>query len=225
VPVAADGTFVLPWFGPDVLAVSAHHPQAAAPSPALSLTAPRRDVSLRLRSRHRATARLVPGVAPAAGGTEPRVRLLPVAAGQAPVLLDVSLADGRARFDGFRPGRYTLRFDLPGVVPLTLRDVVLADGVTDLGTLNVDAGTALRFRILARQGATVPELTIVARSLAAPRYRRSRRTGGAEEAVVAGLSAGAFQVGAWESHTGLRVWSRRVDVDGTNDVRLEVDLR
>ncbi|MHC4971314.1 MAG: RNA polymerase sigma factor [Planctomycetota bacterium] len=225
VPVARDGTFVLPWPGPARLEVSAHHPQASAPGPALSLSAPRRDVVLRLRSRHRATARLVPGAAPAAGGTEPRVRLIPAAEGQTPYGLDVSLAEGRLRFDGFRPGRYTLRFDLPGVVPLTLRDVVLADGVTDLGTLNVDPGTALRFRILGREGETVPELTIVARALAAPRYQRSRRTGDAETAVVSGLRAGTFLVSAWERHTGLKVWSRRIDADGTNDVQVEIDLR
>jgi hypothetical protein len=225
VTVAPDGTFVLPWLG-ETLEVSASHPQAAAPTPPLALTGPRGDVVLRLRSRHRATARLVPGAGPARpGGTEPRVRLVPAAEGQAPLTLDVSLADGRVRFDGYRPGRYTLWFDLPGVLPLTLRDVVLGDGVTDLGTLSVRPGTALRFRVLGRQGETVPELTIAARALEAPRYERSLRTGGAQEAVITGLRAGSFRVSAWERHTGLKVWSRRVDADGTNDLRLEIDLR
>ncbi len=226
VPVAADGTFVLPWFGPAMLEVSAHHPEAAGPGPAVTLTEPRRDVVLHLRSRHRAIARLVPGAGPVRpGGTDPRVRLFPAAEGQAPQSLDVRLADDRLRFDGFRPGRYTLRFDLPDRVPVTLRDVVLGDGVTDLGPLPVDPGTALRVRILGRQGETVPELTIVARALSAPVYRRSVRTGGAGEAVVAGLGAGAFQVAAFERHTGLKVWSRRIDADGTNDLQLEIDLR
>lgn len=225
-PVAADGTFVLPWLGPAVLEVSARHPQAAGPGPALVLTEPRGDVVLHLQSRHRATASLVPGAGPPRpGATEPRVRLFPAAQGQAPYRLDVRLAEDRLRFDGFRPGRYTLRFDLPGCVPLTLSDVVLRDGVTDLGPLHLDRGSTLRFHILGRQGETVPELSIVARALATPAYRRSVRTGGAGEAVVAGLGAGAFQVGAWERYTGLRIWSRRVDVDGTNDVRLEIDLR
>ncbi|MHC4490946.1 MAG: hypothetical protein ACYTDU_04920, partial [Planctomycetota bacterium] len=226
VPVSPAGTFVIPWFGPKILEVSANHPQAAAPTPALSLTGPRGDVLFRLRSRHRASARLVPGAGPLhPGGTEPRVRLVPAVEGQAPLTLDVSLEDGRVRFDGFRPGRYTLWFDLPGALPLTLRDVVLADGVTDLGTLSPEPGTALRFRILGRRGETVPELTIAARALAAPRYRRSLRTGGADHAVLTGLRAGGFLVSAWERHAGLRVWSRRVDADGTNDVRLEIDLR
>jgi hypothetical protein len=224
-PVASDGTFVLPWSGPGILEVSANHPQAAAPTPPLSLTGPRDDIRLRLRSRHRASARLVPGAAPHPGGTEPRVRLVPAAPGRRPLTLDVSLADGRARFGGFFPGRYTLWFDLPGVLPLKLKDVTLADGVTDLGTLSPAPGTRLRFRILGRAGETVPELTIAALALQAPRYQRSLHTAGADHAVLPGLRAGGFQVNAWERHTGLRVWSRRVDADGTNDLPLEIDLR
>jgi len=190
-PVSPDGTFVLPWSGSGVLEVSARHPQASAPTPALALSGPRDDVILRLRSRHRASARLVPGAdLPHPGGAEPRVRLFAAAEGQAPLTLDVSLENGRVRFDGFRPGRYTLWFDLPGVTPLTLRDVVLADGVTDLGTLAVQPGTALRFRILGREGEILPELAIAARALLAPRYRRSLHTGGADQAALAGLGAG-----------------------------------
>jgi RNA polymerase sigma-70 factor (ECF subfamily) len=223
-PVSPDGTFVLPWTG--AVEVSARHPQASAPTMSLALSEPRDDVKLRLRSRHRASARLSPGADPPhPGGTEPRVRLFAATDGQAPLTLDLSLEDGRVRFDGFRPGRYTLWFDLPGVVPLTLRDVVLADGVTDLGTLAVQPGTALHFRILGREGETLPEFTIAARALGAPRYRRSVHTGGRDQVALAGLGAGGFQVTAWERHTGLKVWSRRADADGTNDLRLQIDLR
>jgi hypothetical protein len=225
VPVSPTGTFTLPWTGPGTVELTARHPQAAGPSPAVVLTGPSDDVVLRLRSRHRALARLLRAGPARPGGEEPRVRLVPAAEGEAPLTLDVELEDGRVRFWGYPPGRYALWFDLPGVAPLWLRDVVLADGVTDLGMLAVRPGTALRVRVVGREGETLPDLTIAARALSSPHYRRSRHTGGADTTVLTGLGAGRFQVTAWERYTGLRVGSRRIDADGTNDVRLEIDLR
>jgi hypothetical protein len=225
VPVSAGGRFVLPWSGP--VEISVHHPHAIAPRAFVLTTRPHDEFTLHLLPRNRARAILVPRVRPAqAGGTEPRVRLLPAAAGRAPVTLDVFLADGGGlMFGGFLPGRYTLVFDLPGLAPLTLRDVVFADGTNDLGGLAVQRGTALRIRILGREGETLPELAITARALQEPRHQRSLRTDGTDAAVLRGLGAGGFQVTAWERHTGLKVWSQRIEADGTNDLRLEIDLR
>ena len=51
------------------------------------------------------------------------------------------------------------------------------------------------------------------------------RTDGATRASLEGLGVGAFLVRAFERDTGRCVWSKRVDVDGSTDRVLEIDLR
>ena len=130
-----------------------------------------------------------------------------------------------ARFAGFDPGACKLWFDCPGFAPQRLDGVVLREGLTDLGVLALGRGATVRFHVLPREDERIPELSFTAQALGAPRYRRSAKTTGADHALLGGLGAGRFQVTVSERYTGQQVWSRRIEVDGTNEVSVEIDLR
>ena len=83
----------------------------------------------------------------------------------------------------------------------------------------------MHLRVLGRPDEVPPELIVSAQAVRATRYQRSTRTDGAEGVLLTGLGAGRFRLTAWDRFTGLSVWSRFLDADGSNDVSLTIDLR
>jgi hypothetical protein len=220
VSVARDGTFFLPWRGVAPLRVFARHPRVGD-GPAVTVTRPGDDLTLRLELRCHARLRLVPAPpVPPVGVTPPRVYL-----DRPPYQLDALLDGDTLRFAGYEPGDARLWIDIPGFAPLQLPPRRLPDGPVDLGTVELSRGASLHFRVLARPGEEPPALTISAQALAAPRYQRSCRGAPGAPLVLGGLGPGVFHVTAWDRTIGARVWSREVEVDGAGATDLVIDLR
>jgi hypothetical protein len=220
--VARDGSFRFEWRGSCKLSV--RHPSVdPQQSASVELAEPREDVLLKLTPWNRAFARLdpVPGAAET-GGTSPRVVILD---GGRPISLGAVVDGAEIRFAGHRAGRADLWIDVSGYAPGRIRDALLRQGTTDLGTLSLRRGTSLALVVRQPEDVLAPELLVTAQALGEPRYQRSVRTGGETRAKLDGLGAGAFLLRAFERDTGRCIWSKRIEVDGATDREIEIDLR
>ncbi|MDH3590767.1 MAG: hypothetical protein OER88_02745, partial [Planctomycetota bacterium] len=122
---------------------------------------------------------------------------------------------------GFAETTAALWIDMSGFAPVTVQG--LREGFC--GTLPLRRGTTLRFRLATRASELIPELRILARSLGDRSYHRTVLTDGSTTVALPGLGSGRFRVTAWNRYTGTPVWSDTIEVDGTNDHRIEIDLR
>ena len=145
-----------------------------------------------------------------------------------PVFEAPGLLEGpRLRFSGFVPGRYTVWIDSAPYAPTVLRGVDLRDGENDLGQVQVNPGTTVVLKVLAKEGALPPMLDVMGqRAIEAsdtPMYVRRGYLAGSEVRLQ-GFSAGKILV--YTHGEGIRRrLVRTLDVDGTGEVQLELDLR
>lgn len=235
-----NGTFQIRVPGTRPVVILASHP-LLVPDPVigrLEATGPREGARLRLVRG--ATARFAwagPSTAAQRGpvGEGPRVLLFTGAPSAEPqATFAPVLKDGAWRFAGFDPGTYTLWIDLREGVPTLLEDVALGAGETDLGTLSLSAGSTIRLKVAVREGGTVPRLSLWAQTQGPPAYTRSVTTqGGETEVVLRGLGPGRFRVGGAPVMVAFSTPSQgpaqkidtTVELDGTNEILLELDLR
>lgn len=133
----------------------------------------------------------------------------------------------RLRFSGFVPGRYTVWIDSAPYAPTVLRGVDLRDGENDLGQVQVNPGTTVVLKVLAKEGALPPMLEFLGSSVAQPNgapmyFRRSQSSG--TDVRLTGFAAGRIRVYTWAQGVPRGI-DRTLDVDGTGEVQLELDLR
>ena len=133
------------------------------------------------------------------------------------------LEGDRLAFGGFAPGTWTLLVDFPvdgpeGFAPAILPGVALGEGTTDLGTVRLERGSRLRFRVLVKERADVPQVNLSATRVDPPRYTRAVQSYGAREFTLGGLGPGRFRIRG----TGI---DEVREVDGVNDEEIVLDLR
>jgi len=152
-----------------------------------------------------------------------RVRLL--RDGAEPVDLMALAKDPVWHAGGFAPGRYDVWIDVPEAVPQLLRNVDLKEGVNDLGDVPSLPGSRIRVRVLVKDGFAAPSVYVWATHVGEPSYARNTQTGGGtEEFVLPGLGSGRFDVYCGGLHL-TRGLHQEIEVDGTNEVLLTLDLR
>lgn len=133
----------------------------------------------------------------------------------------------RLRFSGFVPGRYTVWIDSAPYAPTVLRGVDLRDGENDLGQVTVSSGTTVVLKVLTKEGALPPMLEFLGSSVEQPNgapmyFRRSQSSG--TDVRLTGFAAGRIRVYTWAQGVPRGI-DRTLDVDGTGEVQLELDLR
>jgi hypothetical protein len=218
---AADGAFSVVVPGDRTVRVRAFHP--------LMKAEPERDFVDVVEPRSGVELRLAPGpilefTAPAGVQRVPAIQLFrgPVA-GEPVALLAVdmtkfSVGGIKFRAGGFEPGRYTVWIDAGTGAPVSLADVELKDGVTDLGEVRPSRGSTVHVRVTLPPGAAAKSVMVVVMRLDAPNY--SRYASSVESDVaVAGLGPGRFEVSV--NAQGVRredAFRRTVELDGERDV-------
>jgi hypothetical protein len=228
-PTRHDGGFAVRVPGGRPVKLSAWHP-LSRPHPeraAVTLTGPRDDILLELLGRSRARFRTRSQLSSYHLLYEKhRVLLYRGEPGGVPLAEHALVPeDGALVFGGFEPGTYTLWIDVPTHTPLILRDVTLGEGETDLGTLTLDPGIAVRVGIPTEPGATAPRITISAESRQDPVYHRHTNSYGETEAVLQGLGPGRFKVRIGLIKGDPQETVHEITVDGNSDVRLLFDPR
>jgi len=139
-------------------------------------------------------------------------------------------ADGAARFSGLPPGRYNLWVD-PGrdFAPFTLRAVEIVPGETILPALAWEQGSSVRIRLHPRRGEAPPRIGVFFSSVTdaigapVPVYYRRLLTWGEEEAVLAGLGAGTFDVWINDQSGGDVLFRGSVTLDGVNERTIDLE--
>lgn len=137
----------------------------------------------------------------------------------------LALVDGVLRA-ALPRGRWTLVVDPGGdFAPLVLPGVEI-DGVTELPAAEFPPGSALVVRVLVPEGSDAPRVYVFAERLDAPGYHRSVNSRGEAVVRLEGLGAGRFHVRMRPimDFTGV-VDGQEVELDGSTDVELELDLR
>ncbi|MBI1850244.1 MAG: hypothetical protein HYR85_07860 [Planctomycetes bacterium] len=128
-------------------------------------------------------------------------------------------------FGGFDSGTYTIWLDPNFLAPVRLDGVELRDGETNLGEIAFSSGTSIRVTANVKDGQPSPILSVEAMSTSWPRYGRHRMgEPGAKEIVLSGLAAGSFEVTVRRGAGREVLLSRIVDVDGRNEMTLDVDV-
>ncbi|MEW6747162.1 MAG: carboxypeptidase-like regulatory domain-containing protein [Planctomycetota bacterium] len=125
---------------------------------------------------------------------------------------------------GFEPGTYTAWLDPGWLAPLKLEGLDLHQGENDLGDLHFTDGTRIHVVPRPRAGQAVPPLAIQARALAKPVYHRRAEMRDRQELVLGGLAAGTFAITVRHAPYGAVLLQRRLEVDGRNEVTLEVEV-
>jgi hypothetical protein len=220
----ADGTFGVVVPGDRTVRVRALHPlmKSDPERDSVDVVEPRSDVVL-----HLAQGPVVEFGVPAGVQRPPMIRLYrgPVVGDAvAQLTVDFSMAFGgglKRRAGGFEPGRYTVWIDVGTGAPVTLPDVELKDGVTDLGEIRPPRGSTVHVRVTIPPGAAAQMISVVVVRLDQPTYIRnawSRET----DVAVGGLGPGRFEVTV--SPQGARredALKRTVELDGDRDVVID----
>ncbi|MEM1452315.1 MAG: sigma-70 family RNA polymerase sigma factor [Planctomycetota bacterium] len=204
----------------------------AADGGSITLTEGRDGVVLRLvegDSISLAAPQLGPDSSPSAPRWAPRVRVGRWPAGTAPDSRPLEwhaaeIVGGHVRA-AVPAGRWTLLVEPgTGFAPLTLEDVVV-DGPTALAPAEFSRGSTARIRLLVKEGADPPRISAYASRIDAPKYVRGLNSNGESIVEIVGLGAGRFdlRMGAVMSIED-RV-QEVIEVDGENDVELDLDLR
>ena len=149
-------------------------------------------------------------------------RAIPVAA------IVPAVEDGALRFGALPPDRCTLWIDAAPWAPLVLRDVAVGAEDLDLGTRTFSRGSAVRVKLLLREGQDAPRLSVWASPAEGRSYSRGLRSSGEKECVLRGLGAGRATVTLRVAmDDACRRTPRTVDVDGaeTTETVIELHLR
>lgn len=136
------------------------------------------------------------------------------------------------RFVGFPPGTYAVFVYLPGYLPIRIPEVALGDGTTDLGAHVLRRGSAVRVRILPKEGEATPRIHVEAvRTGGSPAYLPwTDSIAGETEVILTGILPGRWRVTVWTWPTGTgaprgNVQRQEVEVPPHADVIVEYDLR
>jgi hypothetical protein len=143
----------------------------------------------------------------------------------APATTTKALVDGKtARFGSFAPGRWTVVIDIPVCAPVVLRDVELGAGETDLGTVALSEGTSLMFEVKFPEGQSAPRIQVTADRLdPPPAYQRWGEIG--DGGRLPGLGAGRFRVTAHPTMGGALLLDREIEVDGTAEFPIVIEVK
>ena len=153
--------------------------------------------------------------------TRMRVVLTPVDQPRAQEVLVGFVHADRMRIDfrGFVPGQYHLWVDTLTFAPIRLRNVTLANGVTELGSHPVSAGATVRVRVRSGERAASTPVTIYAARLGVPSYMRFVRSYD-DVLELSGLGAGRFQITGSPLVGGRRI-DAIIETDGKGAVELD----
>jgi hypothetical protein len=132
-------------------------------------------------------------------------------------------SDHLATLGGFEPGTYTAWLDPSWLAPVRLEGLELHAGENPLVEVHFDEGSAILVKPRSRSG-IIPPLQIDARSLSQPSYFRQRAATSGEPLRVTGLSAGAFEITVRRALRAGSLLQQRIEVDGKNDVTIEVEI-
>ena len=133
-------------------------------------------------------------------------------------------SDGAVRCSMPR-GRWTLLVDPKyDFTPLVLDDVEI-EGLTELPTPQFEVGSTIRVRVRAPEGSDPPRIYVRAVRLAIPVYDRSINSGGEELVLLKGLGAGRYRLTMGVTMRREQFPAQEIDVDGSTDIELELDLR
>jgi hypothetical protein len=230
-PARADGTFSVRVAGDRPVTLSGAHPllRPAAREGRVTLTAPTDGILLRMEAAPQASFRPDPVPSakggPSGSGDSIRVQMYRGATNQLPeASLSAAVADGVARFGGYVPGTWTLFLDAPGRSPALLPDVVLRDGLTDLGAVSFPAGGSVRVDVHVKEGQAPPTLSVVARSKLGPEHWREAHARNESSVVLRGLGKTRYEVRV-ESGAGEIHLKKLLDCDGVGETVLTLDLR
>jgi hypothetical protein len=134
---------------------------------------------------------------------------------------------------GIAAGDYDLTFDASGYAPESRGDVRIESGTRDLGTIALHGGYSIRVLLLFAAGETITNLWATAHPVATDE-RHARRGVLSEDGaalVIRGMAVGRHRVrvGCIEMEGAVpksrNLLDRVVDLDGSSDVVLQVDLR
>jgi hypothetical protein len=139
-----------------------------------------------------------------------------------PVFEAPGLLEGpRLRFSGFVPGRYTVWIDSAPYAPTVLRGVDLRDGENDLGQVTVSSGTTVVLKVPQRRPPPMLELSDAGHQASGHRCT----SGGAAFGPRSACGLRGRQDPRARTGKAYRAASPYLDVDGTGEVQLELDLR
>jgi RNA polymerase sigma-70 factor (ECF subfamily) len=144
----------------------------------------------------------------------------PIAWFNAPII------DGVARFSGVAPGKWTLWIDPEKTnAPLVLRDVEVDEGITRLEQPGFSMGSSIHVHMLVKEGQSVPRVYAVAASRHGPKYSRSINSDGEDVVTLSGLARGTFDFQVMLKLGAESRLVRTVELDGTTDLDVDLDLR
>lgn len=229
--VAEDGTFSIRVPGNVPVTLKPVHP-LLVPAPdggTFVVTGAREDVVLRMVRANLATVKFDREPKILYGMPGPRREKVLLYRGPpqgAPAATLTAVIEGQtARFGGFEPGTWTVWMDVAPFAPLVLEGVTLGSGETDLGAVAFSEGSSIRVVVLVKEGQAVPRVNVWAhREGEEPAYYRGTE-GQTPEFRLSGLGPGRFRVDAGPTMGGPKRVSETVDVDGSHEATVTLDLR
>ena len=106
-----------------------------------------------------------------------------------------------------------------------MRNVVIGAGTTKLNEPSFNMGCSVRVRVLVEENEAVPRIYVSAMRQEQPVYLRDINSRGEKDVVLSGLGAGSFEVRAYGNKDRSEVIRRIIELDGVNDIHLELDMR
>jgi hypothetical protein len=225
--VSRDGTFRVRVPGDRVLTLRATHPATgdADEGGTARVEKPQDGVVLSLGGGPTAHLRFDPAW-DGKGATHGRVLLFTGEPDGSPRFTSRLVVEGgAARFGGFAPGRWTAWIDVPGFAPVVLREITLGEEPTDLGTVRLQRGSTLRFRLQVPEGQVAPPVYVAVWGKTEPLYARYVTSSGESEVVVPGFGPGAFDLRVSRTNGGATLLQDMVTLDGSRDREWTLDLR
>lgn len=142
-----------------------------------------------------------------------------------PASLSKGTIDGASIVIGrLAPGRVSLMVDTGSDAPVVFEDVEIGDGETVLGPAALSKGSALVFEVIASKGHDLPRLDVHADRIdAKPAYIRWGEIGATGR--IDGLGRGRFRVRVNATMGGTALYEKEIDVDGTTDVPIRIELK
>jgi len=241
-PVNPDGTFHIPVPGDRPVRLVPYHPALSAAPDGGSVTTRegRTGVVLRLEAAGLITFRLPTSFPmPKLGASDRNVRILLFPGGPSgkPTFHGWAVAGkGGYRIGGWRPGTATIWIDVPGSVPIILRDQELPAEGLDFGELPVRAGTRVHVRWLAAKDKLDFWKGVDIERIDGPHFRRSNSpmdtlwkpgVESGEVITVSGLSAGRYRLLTTQKGgpQAVRHLDEIIEVDGESDLWRTVEFR
>ncbi len=227
-PVRPDGTFQLVVSGTEDVVL---RPKSGLLIPASSggsvkVKEPRDGIVLRLAAGPVITAKLNPAP-PIVAKRHDRKRLLAFKGAPTSIALGrevtIKVEDGVLSAGGLPPGTWTLWLDIPGFVPLTIKDVEVTESGADLGALTLSRGSSFRLNYKVKDGQSPPRITVWVQSATEPKYSRNSRATGTEM-LVTGIGSGRHLVRGMSLGGGGGI-NEEIEFDGESLIERTIDLR